>query len=58
MILYDLLLHRQLADGEHLDRLGQHLAAALAEQQEDKVRAALTEVELGLLVHGRALSEL
>ena len=44
--------------GEHLDRLGQHLAAALAEQQNDEVRAALAEVERGLLVHRRALSEL
>jgi DNA-binding ferritin-like protein len=44
--------------GEHLDRLGQHLAAALAEQQDDKVRAALAQVERGLLVHRRALSEL
>ena len=44
--------------GEHLDRLGQHLAAALAEQQDDKVRTALAEVERGLLVHRRALSEL
>jgi DNA-binding ferritin-like protein len=44
--------------GEHLDRLGQHLAAALAEQQNDEVRAALAEVERGLLVHRRVLSEL
>jgi thioesterase domain-containing protein len=44
--------------GEHLDRVGQHLAAALAEQQDDKVRAALTEVERGLLANRRALSEL
>ena len=44
--------------GEHLDRLGQHLAAALAEQQDDKVRAALTEVERGLMAHRRALSDL
>ncbi len=44
--------------GEDLDRLGQYLAAALAEQQDDKVRAALAEVERGLLVHRRALSEL
>jgi thioesterase domain-containing protein len=43
--------------GEHLDRLGQHLAAALAEQQDDKVRAELAEVERGLLVHRRSLSE-
>ena len=44
--------------GQHLDRLGQHLAAALAGQQDDSVRAALGEVERGLLVHRRALSEL
>jgi DNA-binding ferritin-like protein len=44
--------------GEHLDRLGQHLAVALAEQQDDKVREALTEVERGILAHRRALSEL
>jgi len=44
--------------GEHLDRLRQHLAAALAEQQDDTVRATLAEVERGLLVHRRALSEL
>jgi DNA-binding ferritin-like protein len=44
--------------GEHLDRLGQHLGAALAEQQDDKVRAALTEVERGILAYSRAFSEL
>jgi DNA-binding ferritin-like protein len=44
--------------GEDLDRLGQYLAAALAEQQDDPVRVALAEVERGLLVHKRALSEL
>jgi DNA-binding ferritin-like protein len=44
--------------GEHLGRLRQDLAAALAEQQDDKVRAALAEVERGLLFHTRALSEL
>jgi DNA-binding ferritin-like protein len=44
--------------GEDLDRLGQHLAAALAEQHDDKVRAALTEVQRGLLAHKRALREL
>ena len=42
--------------GEDLDRLGQYLAAALAEQQDDQVRAALAEVERGLLVHQRALA--
>jgi DNA-binding ferritin-like protein len=44
--------------GEDLDRLGQYLAAALAEQQDDPVREALAEVQRGLLVHQRALSEL
>jgi DNA-binding ferritin-like protein len=44
--------------GEHLDRLGQHLSAALAEQQDDKVRAALTEMERGILAHRRALGDL
>jgi DNA-binding ferritin-like protein len=42
---------------EHLDRLGQYLSAALAEQHDDKVRAALTEVERGSLAHKRALSD-
>jgi DNA-binding ferritin-like protein len=44
--------------GEHLDRLGQHLSAALAEQQDDQVRAALTEVERGIVAHRRTLSDL
>jgi DNA-binding ferritin-like protein len=44
--------------GEDLDRLGQHLAAALAEQGDDKVRVVLAEVERGLLTYRRALSEL
>jgi DNA-binding ferritin-like protein len=44
--------------GDDLSRLGQHLAAALAEQRDDKVRAALAEVERELLVHRQALSEL
>jgi DNA-binding ferritin-like protein len=43
--------------GEDLDRLGQHLAAALAEQHDDRVRAVLAEVERGLLIYGRALRE-
>ena len=43
--------------GEDLDRLGQHLAAALAEQHNDEVRAALAEVERGLLTYRRALGE-
>jgi DNA-binding ferritin-like protein len=44
--------------GEDLDRLGEYLAAALSEQQDDEVRAALAEVERGLLVHKQALSKL
>jgi DNA-binding ferritin-like protein len=43
---------------EDLGRLGQHVAAALAEQHDDKVQAALAEVQRGLLIHKRALSEL
>jgi len=44
--------------GEHLDRLERHLASALAEQQDDQVRAALTEVKRGILAYERTLSEL
>jgi DNA-binding ferritin-like protein len=44
--------------GEHLDRLGHYVAAALAEQQDAGVRAALTEVEQGIAVHRRALSDI
>lgn len=44
--------------GEDLDRLGQHVAAALAEQHDDQVRAVLAQVERGLLTYKRALSEL
>jgi DNA-binding ferritin-like protein len=44
-------------DGEHLDRLTRHVAAALAEQEEDTSRAVLAEVERGLIAQRRALSE-
>jgi thioesterase domain-containing protein len=44
--------------GGHLDRLGQHLGAALAAQQDDTVRAALTEVERANVAYGRALADL
>ena len=44
--------------GEHLDRLGHELSAALAEQHDDQIRAALTEVDRGILAHKRALGEL
>jgi DNA-binding ferritin-like protein len=48
---------RQVVAG-HLDRLEQHVTAALAEQEDDGARAALAEVQRGLLAHRRALSEL
>ncbi len=44
--------------GEDLDRLGQYLTAALAEQQDDTVRTALAGVQHALLVHRQALDEL
>ena len=44
--------------GEDLDRLGQHLAAALVEQHDDAVRTALAEVERGIQAHRQALNEL
>jgi DNA-binding ferritin-like protein len=44
--------------GEHLDRLEQHVAAALAEEEDDGSRAALANVERGLLAHRRVLSDL
>jgi DNA-binding ferritin-like protein len=43
--------------GEHLDRLGHDVATALAEQDDDRLRAALGEVERGLLAQRRAFSE-
>ena len=44
--------------GEDLDRLAQHLAAALVEQHDDAVRTALAEVERGIQAHRQALNEL
>ena len=44
--------------GEDLDRLGQHVTAALADQHDEKVRAALAEVERGLEIYRRTLSEI
>ena len=43
--------------GEHLDRLGQHVTAALAEQEDDSARAALARMERGLMAHRRALGK-
>jgi DNA-binding ferritin-like protein len=45
---------RRLID-EHLDRLEQHVAAALAAQDDQRSRAALSDVERGLLVHRKNL---
>jgi hypothetical protein len=42
---------------EHLDRLGQRVVAALAEQDDDGAREVLAEVERGLLAHRRALGK-
>ena len=47
---------RRIVD-EHLDRLAQHVAAALAEQDDDGSRAALADVQRGLLAHRQALSQ-
>ena len=43
--------------GEDLDRLLHYLSVALAEQGDDKVRAAFTEVERGILADKRALGD-
>jgi DNA-binding ferritin-like protein len=43
--------------GEDLDRLAQYLAAALSAQSDDNVRAALAEIERGVIGHKQALSE-
>jgi hypothetical protein len=43
--------------GEHLDRLGQHIAAALLEQGDDRIREALGEVERGLRTQRDLFSE-
>jgi len=43
---------------DYLQRLEQHVAIALAEQQDDAARAVLADVELGLLAHRQALGEL
>jgi len=44
--------------GEHLDRLAHQLSAALAEQHDDQTRAALADVDQGILAHRRAPSDL
>ena len=48
---------RRLID-EHLDRLGQHVTAALASQSHEGSRAVLAGVERELLVHRSKLGEL
>src|SRR5438132_12940082 len=48
---------RRIID-EHLDRLGQHVTAALAAQGQERSRATIAGVERGLLVHRTKLGEL
>jgi DNA-binding ferritin-like protein len=48
---------RRLID-EHLDRLEQHVAAAVAAQDDERSRAALADVERGVLVHRKKLDAL
>jgi DNA-binding ferritin-like protein len=42
--------------GAHLDRLQEHVAAALAEQESDESRAPLAQMKSALLAHRRVLS--
>jgi hypothetical protein len=42
--------------GSHLDRLGEHVAAALADQETEQSRAALLELQRGLFVNRQALA--
>jgi hypothetical protein len=44
--------------GEHLDRLEHHVAAALADQEDDASRAVLTAIQRGLLDHQKSLREI
>ena len=48
---------RRLID-EHLDRLGQHVTAALASQSDEDSRVVLAGVDRELLVYRRKLAEL
>jgi hypothetical protein len=41
----------------HLDRLADHLSVALAEQDDDRPRAVLTEIQQQLIGHIRILSD-
>src|SRR5207302_4547620 len=43
---------------EHLDRLEQHVTAALAAQDDERSRAALAGVGRGLLIHRKKFGEL
>jgi DNA-binding ferritin-like protein len=44
--------------GEHLDRLGQHVAKALAEQDDGGSREVLANVQRRLIAHRQALTDL
>jgi hypothetical protein len=43
--------------GAHLDRLAEHVAAALADQENEESRAPLAEMQRDLILHQRALKE-
>jgi DNA-binding ferritin-like protein len=43
---------------QQLDRLGQHVTAALSEQADNSSRTALADIQRGLRAHRRALSQL
>jgi DNA-binding ferritin-like protein len=43
--------------GGHLDKLEQHVAAALEAQNDPQARVALAEIEQGLLAHKQAVGE-
>jgi hypothetical protein len=44
--------------GQHLDRLAEHVTAALAEQEDEGARETLADVERGLIAHRTSLSQL
>jgi hypothetical protein len=42
---------------EHLDRLAEHVAGAIADQQDETARSLLVDIELGVLAHQQAIRE-
>jgi hypothetical protein len=43
---------------EHLERLAEHVARAIAEQDDEKARSILIDIEAGVRAHLRALGQL